>query len=201
MTLLLLLLFATTASAQGLPTNFNNFLFFPTNGCGPHTPITAPLSPGAICSDIPTGAQYNWNGSKFVLAGSELFSVNAGAGQVTATTAYFSPQGGVTNATTETSAMKDPLWLPTFVHNLSCYTSVAPGGATSDAFTLRSFTTFASSATVTPLTCTISGSNTICSDTTHMVTLPAGAFIDYQDVTTGTPAARTIACSAEIDQY
>jgi hypothetical protein len=97
--------------------------------------------------------------------------------------------------------MRVPLWMPTFIHNLYCYVSIAPGGATSDAFSVRTFTSFASVGVTSPLTCVISGSNTTCSDTTHVITLPAGAFIDDQDVTTGIPAARTLACSMEVDQY
>jgi hypothetical protein len=192
---------ASSGNAQNLPTNFENFLFFPPAGCAVHTPQQAPLTAGAICSDIPTGAFYQWNGKQFVLSGGEQWSVNAGAGQVTATTTYFGGQGNLTNATTEAASMRTPVFLQSFVHNLNCYTSAAPGGATSDAFTMRSATSFGTAETVTPLTCTVSGTNTTCSDLTHMVTLAAGSFFEFQDQTTGVPAARSIACSYEVDKY
>lgn len=61
----------------------------------------------------------------------------------------------------------------------------APGGSASYAFTLRV------AGADTAATCTITGSATSCSDTTHSVNISSGQTWDIKSVAAGTPAAQT----------
>lgn len=200
--LAVLLVWASSASAQApMPQNLNNLIFF-VSGCSTYVPVTPPPSVGAQCIDLTSGGIYLWNGTAFVIGGSEIWSSNGGAGQTTATTTFFSAGGNSTNATTETAAMELPVGPnPVYVRSLSCQTSVAPGGATSDAFTVRTGTSLGGTMGTTTVTCTISGVAKTCTSALSLAAaIPGGSVIDLQDVTTGTPAARTMACALQVDE-
>ncbi len=128
-----------------------------------------------------------------------FLSVNAGAGATTATSTYFAPVGTPTSSTTEAATMEVTVPVASTLKNLSCSDSAAPGTSNSDAFTVRTASALGGTMAATSVTCTISGSATNCSDATHTLSLAAGAVIDFVDTTSGTPSARTIACSYELD--
>lgn len=193
------------ARAQALPGNIMNTIFFQP-GCATYVSPYGSFPPvGAMCIDTTTGGMYLSNGSAFVIGGSEIWSANAGAGQITATTTFFTPNGNSTNATTETIAMESPVGpQPVTVRNLYCQTSVAPGAGNTDAFTLRSGTGLVAVGSMvnSPLTCSITGASaTSCLSPPALVApLPAGSVIDLKDTTTGTPAARSISCTLQVDE-
>jgi len=196
-----LLTFAVSAQAQSLPQNFNNMFFF-ISGCSTYVPTTPGPGIGGVCVDTTSGGYYLWNGTAFVMGGTELLQSNAGAGQTTATTTYFTAAGNSTNATTETVAMQLPVGPnPVVVRNLSCYTSAAPGGGNSDTFTVRTATSLGGTMGNTTVTCQISGASakTCTASSSLSAALPAGSVLDISDVTAGTPAARTIGCALQAD--
>ena len=201
--MLMVLAYAGIAGAQALPINYNNMFFF-TTPCLGYNPGTPPPGQGAMCIDIASGGMYLWNAAAnaFSIGGSELLPSNAGAGQTTATTTYFTLDGNSTNATTETTAMQLPVGPNPFViRNLTCYDSAAPGAGNTDAYTVRTATSLGGTMGTTLETCSITGASAkSCQDTTHAVSIPAGSVIDMQDVTTGTPAARTIGCVLQVDE-
>lgn len=206
-TVVMLLAWSLPARAQLLPQNFNNMLYY-VNGCATFVSPLVNFPPsGAICYDTGTGGTYISNGTAFVIGGSELLQSNGGAGQITATTTFFSASGNTTNATTEAITMELPISpLPYTIRQVTCYDSVAPGAATSDAFVIRAGgpgPVAIGSMANTTMTCTIAGATAKSCSTalTLSAAEPAGTVIDIADTTTGTPAARTIACVVQIDEF
>jgi hypothetical protein len=121
------------------------------------------------------------------------WGAQGGAGPTTATTVYFAATGVSANGTTEAN-FQIPAAVAITLKNLACNDTTAPGTSNTDAFTVRS------GGAATSITCSISGaSTTTCSDATHTAAISAGGLVDIQDVTTGTPAARQVSCSIEVD--
>lgn len=81
------------------------------------------------------------------------------------------------------------------IKNLYCATAVSPGTGHSWALTLQNPT-----GTDSALTCTISDTNTSCSDSTHSVSVSAGAQIQMHSLTSGTAnSGGTAVCTMEYD--
>lgn len=123
-----------------------------------------------------------------------IYEAVGGAGQTSATTTYFSPFGPTTNNTTESATTQAIVPVNGTVSDLQCRMSATNGGGNSDAFTVTSGTFGATGLTGSSITCTATN-GTNCSDTTHTLAVTAGQAVEIKDVTTGTPAARTLACS------
>lgn len=152
-----------------------------------------------FCFDTGSGGMYWWNGS-WMPGGVDFWHSNAGAGQTTATSTYFSALGNTTNNTTEAVTMELPVSFPEVVKVLSCYTSAAPGTGASDTFTIRSSTSLGGTMADSTVTCAISGATAkSCTDNAHTLSLAAGSVIDIKDTTASTPSARTIGCVVEME--
>jgi hypothetical protein len=196
---------ADTSGLPGSPGGFNGMLYF-IAGCATFVSPTQPPLPGAICSDTVSGGTYVSNSAgTFVVAGTDFLRSNGGAGQTTATTAFFPADGTFTSATTETVPMElIAAPVPSTIKSLTCYDSAAPGAGNSDAYTVRAGTAGAGfvavgSMATTLSTCSISGATAKSCNSVVNVAVAANTAIDIQDTTTGTPAARNIGCVLQLD--
>lgn len=86
-----------------------------------------------------------------------------------------------------------PLPLGGTLKNLRVQLNGTPGGSASYAVTINDNTTGTTS------TCSITSAISACADTSHSVTVAAGDLIDLAVVPSGTPTARTVRWSVEID--
>jgi hypothetical protein len=119
--------------------------------------------------------------------GAQWFTGGGGAlPTASATTTFFPAMGQSATSTTDT--FMQVIGVACTAKNLQCNVTAAQGGGKSDTFTLRS------AGATTALTCQATNT-TSCTDTTHTVSLAAGALVDFQDVPSSTASARNGGCA------
>ncbi|MBI3334895.1 MAG: hypothetical protein HY001_00145 [Candidatus Portnoybacteria bacterium] len=105
----------------------------------------------------------------------------------------FLPVMGIVSTTADDSTLVEQIMpIAGTFKTLRCRIT-APGGSTSRQFN------FTINAITSAMTCTISGTNTTCSDTTNTASVAAGDTVSIQEVPSGAPTASKLQCSLEFN--
>ena len=163
---------------------------------------TANYGNAQACYDSGTHQWYHWNGTGWLVSGSEMFTGGTTAVFSQVAAEAFTPISGNSIATlvaaTEGDAMQAVNAIAT-CKNLYCYSTNIAGTLTAAGGT--SWTIAVDDNTVaTALTCTITAALTSCKDTTHTFTTAIGDLLDYGWTPAGTPTAIVPHCVMECDQ-
>lgn len=171
----------TTAAATATPT--------PTNTPVPPTPTNTPTdtpTPPDTPTNTPTPTS-----TPTAYSTSVLIADTNDTNLATGATNYIGISGSDNPNATETK-VDNTVGKAIAVENMYCFVHTAPGLGNSWLLTLRK------NAGDTALTCTISGTDTFCQDTTHLVAVAVGDLLSYSSVPTGPPTAAPLHCSVSV---